>query len=318
MHALKVRFVNLKIQLTAWVAGRGWVSLEWLILTPARQLSHRVIHRAGAACPGPHEDCYTPMSAWQKLVDITRRLRAPDGCPWDRKQTMETLRAHLLEETYEVLEAIDSGSRKKLREELGDLLFQITFLSELASEEGAFDVDGVAKGIVDKLVRRHPHVFGDARVGSAEEALQQWEVLKAAERGQERGSPGVLSGVPRELPALLKACRLTNKASQLGFDWPEARQVVDKFQEELEELRRAQEKGDREALEEEFGDLLFTLANLGRHLALDPEVTLQRANRKFIRRFEHMERGLRESGRRWESQSAADLDELWEKAKREV
>lgn len=258
------------------------------------------------------------MSAWQKLVDITRRLRAPDGCPWDRKQTMETLRAHLLEETYEVLEAIDSGSRKKLREELGDLLFQITFLSELASEEGAFDVDGVAKGIVDKLVRRHPHVFGDARVGSAEEALQQWEVLKAAERGQERGSPGVLSGVPRELPALLKACRLTNKASQLGFDWPEARQVVDKFQEELEELRRAQEKGDREALEEEFGDLLFTLANLGRHLALDPEVTLQRANRKFIRRFEHMERGLRESGRRWESQSAADLDELWEKAKREV
>ena len=258
------------------------------------------------------------MSAWQKLVDITRRLRAPDGCPWDRKQTTETLCAHLLEETYEVLDAIDSGSRQKLQEELGDLMFQITFLSELASEEGAFDVEGVARGIVDKLVRRHPHVFGDARVDSAEEALQQWEVLKAAERGQERGSPGVLSGIPRELPALLKAYRLTDKASQLGFDWPEARQVVHKFEEELEELRRAREKDDRESVEEEFGDLLFTLANLGRHLALDPEVTLQGANRKFIRRFEHMERGLRKSGRKWENQSAADLDELWEKAKREA
>jgi tetrapyrrole methylase family protein/MazG family protein len=231
---------------------------------------------------------------------------------------METLRTHLLEETYEVLEAIDAGRRDKLREELGDLLFQITFLAQLASEERAFDVEEVAGGIVDKLVRRHPHVFGDAEVTSAEEALQQWEVLKASERGQEHGSPGALSGVPRQLPALLKAFRLTNKASQLGFDWTGPHQVMEKLQEELEEFRCASEKGDRQALEEELGDLLFTLANLGRHLALDPEVALQRANQKFIQRFEHLERALRESGRTWETTSAEDLDQLWERAKREV
>lgn len=258
------------------------------------------------------------MDAWKRLVEITRRLRAPDGCPWDRAQSMKTLRTHLVEEAYEVLEAIDSGDRAHLREELGDLLFQILFLAQLASEEGAFDIEGVAEGIADKLVRRHPHVFGDRSVGSADEALQQWEALKDAERRGEEGAPGVLSGVPRHLPALLKAHRLSSKASQFGFDWPGPGPVLDKVEEEVRELRHARSGAGRGEEEEELGDLLFALASLARHLSIDPEAALQRANRKFIGRFECVERKVRERGARWEALTPEDLDRLWEEAKKEV
>jgi MazG family protein len=257
--------------------------------------------------------------AWQKLVEITRRLRAPDGCPWDREQTFESLKTHLLEEAYEVLEAIDSGDRANLREELGDLLFQILFLSQIASEEGSFDIEAVCAGIADKLVRRHPHVFGEGRLQTSGEVLRQWEELKDAERRQEEGSPGALSGVPVHLPALLKAHRLTAKASQFGLDWKGAAEVLDKLDEELEEFLEAhRQAGPAAALEEELGDLLFTLANLGRHLSIDPEAALQRANRKFIGRFEHVERRLREQGKEWGSLSAEDLDRLWREAKAAV
>ena len=257
--------------------------------------------------------------AWQKLVEITRRLRAPDGCPWDREQTFESLKTHLLEEAYEVLEAIDSGDRANLREELGDLLFQILFLSQIASEEGSFDIEAVCAGIADKLVRRHPHVFGEGRLQTSGEVLRQWEELKDAERRQEEGSPGALSGVPVHLPALLKAHRLTAKASQFGLDWKGAAEVLEKLDEELEEFLAAhRQEGAAGALEEELGDLLFTLANLGRHLSIDPEAALQRANRKFIGRFEHVERRLREQGKEWGALSAEDLDRLWREAKAEL
>lgn len=259
----------------------------------------------------------------QRLIEITRRLRAPDGCPWDQAQTFTSLRTHLLEETHEVLEAIDSGDREHLREELGDLLFQILFLAQLASEEKAFDIEAVAAGIADKLERRHPHVFGETRVETAGEALQQWEKLKDAERRGQKGSPGVLSGVPRALPALLKAHRLASKASQFGFDWTGPDQVLEKIEEELAELRRARRgegrgrRPDPAAIEEELGDLFFALASLSRHLSVDPEAALQKANRKFARRFGRVESRLKKEGRSWKSADAAELDRLWEAAKRE-
>jgi MazG family protein len=253
----------------------------------------------------------------QRLIEITRRLRAPDGCPWDQAQTIGSLRPHLLEEAYEVLEAIDSGDRAHLREELGDLLFQILFLAQIASEEKAFDVEEVAAGIADKLERRHPHVFGQVRLGSAGEALQQWEALKDAERRATRGSPGVLSGVPRALPALLKAHRLSAKAGQFGFDWSGPDPVLDKVEEELRELRVARRKADAAGVEEEIGDLLFALASLSRHLSVDPEAALQRANRKFTRRFERVERKLKQEGRSWKSTDASELERLWNAVKRE-
>lgn len=254
------------------------------------------------------------MSSWEKLVGITRRLRAPEGCPWDQAQSMQSLRTHLIEEAYEVLEAIDSGDRGHLREELGDLLFQVLFLAQLASEEKAFDIEDVAAGIADKLVRRHPHVFGDGRVSGAGEALKQWEELKDAERRREEGAPGILSGVPRHLPALLKAHRLSSKAGQFGFDWSGPGQVLDKVEEEVRELRGA--GVDPEQAEEEMGDLLFTLASLARHLSIDPEAALQRANRKFTSRFEHVERRLREAGASWKSAGPEELDRLWREAKK--
>jgi MazG family protein len=257
------------------------------------------------------------MKAWERLVDITRRLRAPGGCPWDREQTLLSLRTHLIEEAYEVLEAIDSGDRNHLREELGDLLFQILFQAQIASEEGAFDLEAVAAGIADKLVARHPHVFGDGRVDSAGEALQQWEALKDAERRGRGDGKGVLSGVPAHLPALLKAHRLAEKAGQFGFDWKDSEEVLIKVDEEMSELLRAR-AGEPGAVEEELGDLLFALASLARHLGVDSEAALQRANRKFTRRFEAVERRLRAQGRSWESMSDGELDALWEEAKKEV
>jgi MazG family protein len=257
------------------------------------------------------------MKAWERLAEITRRLRAPGGCPWDREQTLQSLRTHLIEEAYEVLEAIDSGDRAHLREELGDLLFQILFQAQIASEEGAFDIEAVATGISDKLVARHPHVFGDRRVESSGEALKQWEELKEAERRGRSDGRGILSGVPAHLPALLKAHRLAEKAGQFGFDWKSADEVLLKVEEEMAELRGAR-GGETGAVEEELGDLLFALASLARHLGVDSEAALQRANRKFTRRFESVERRLRDQGRSWESVGSAELDSLWNEAKKKT
>ncbi len=256
------------------------------------------------------------MPSFDDLVALMARLRGPGGCPWDREQTLETLKTYLVEETYEVLDALDSGDAAAHQEELGDLLFQVVFQSQVRREEGAFTVDEVIAGIHDKLVRRHPHVFGDASAATAEEVLDQWERLKAREKeGTDR--PSVLDHVPAQLPALLQALRLTEKAARVGFDWVAETDLLEKAEEEWEELRGALRRGDQQAVSEELGDVLFVLANLARHRGLDPEQALRQANRKFTRRFRHVEDRLGERGRRPDESTLEEMDDLWEEAKRQ-
>ena len=254
------------------------------------------------------------MSEMDRLRGIMQRLRGPGGCPWDHEQTMQSLRAYLVEETYEVLDAIVSGSAEAHREELGDLLLQIVFQAQIAEERGDFDLESVAKGIADKIVRRHPHVFGDDRLDTAEQVLTQWEQIKAHERTR-RSEVSMFSGVPGSLPALLKALRLSSKACRVGFDWPDRNQLLGKVDEEMSELRRAMAAGDRSAIEEEIGDLLFTLANVARVEEIDPEEALQQANRKFMRRFGHVERRLQEEGLQPAPEHRTRMEALWEEAK---
>ncbi|MBI5368537.1 MAG: nucleoside triphosphate pyrophosphohydrolase [Planctomycetes bacterium] len=252
--------------------------------------------------------------AFARLVEVMRRLRAPDGCPWDRQQTHDSLKRYLLEETYEVLEALDEGNPELLREELGDLLFQVVFLSRLSEERGEFTVHDAAAGIAEKLIRRHPWVFGDTRVGNAEEAKATWETLKAKER-QGKKKDSVLDGIPKELPALAKALRLSQKAAKVGFDWPNLDAVLEKLDEEMQEFEEAARSGDREHAREELGDLFFVMANIARKLELDPEDALRLTNETFIRRFKHVERRLREGGKGPEDAGLEEMERLWEEAK---
>jgi len=254
------------------------------------------------------------MSEMDRLRGIMRRLRGPDGCPWDHEQTMESLRTYLVEETYEVLEAIVSGSVEAHREELGDLLLQIVFQAQIAEERGDFDLESVSKGIADKIVRRHPHVFGDDRLETADQVLTQWEQIKAQERSKRR-SGSMFSGVPASLPALLKALRLSSKACRVGFDWPDRDQLLNKVDEELAELREALAGGDQNGIEEEIGDLLFTLVNVARVEEIDPEEALQQANRKFMRRFQYLENRLKEEGLQPSPEHRPRMEALWAEAK---
>ncbi len=253
----------------------------------------------------------------RRLIDLVARLRAPDGCPWDREQGAADLRAYLLEEAHEAAAAIDGGDWGELAGELGDLLFQIAFLVRLAEERGAFDLEKVVAGIEAKMVARHPHVFGGETLADARAVREAWERRKLREPGRE----SLLAGVPPSLPALLAAYRLTQKAAGVGFDWPEAQAVLAKVDEEVAELREALADGKREdareKVTEEIGDLLFTVANLARKLDVDPEAALARANRKFRRRFEQIERRLAEQGRTADEASLAEMDALWDEAKRE-
>jgi tetrapyrrole methylase family protein / MazG family protein len=257
----------------------------------------------------------TPAEAIDRLLAIMERLRAPGGCPWDREQTLATLRPYLLEETYEVLEAIDDGDPREHCEELGDLLLQIVFQAQLANEAGQFAFADVAQAISDKLVSRHPHVFGDAQVKDAEGVLRQWALLKRKEKEAKGKGKSVLEGVPRELPALARAERLTEKASRIGFDWPDASGAREKVAEELGELDAAIASGDRAHVEHELGDLLFAVANLARKLALPPEEALRGAVGRFIERFEHVERGLERAGVPHGTATLEQMDVLWEEAK---
>ena len=256
---------------------------------------------------------------FEDLVAIMDRLREPGGCPWDREQTYGSLRGYLLEECYEVVDALDREEPGSLREELGDLLFQIVFLARLAAEEGAFTASDVVRGIGEKMLRRHPHVFGDARAETTGEVLRRWEEIKREEKEGAKESGGgrsVLSGVPLSLPALLKAQRLSTKAARVGFDWPDDRGVLDKIDEEAGELRRAVELGDPEPIREELGDLLFAAANLGRRLGIDPEEALDRANRKFAARFHEVEAELERRGIPVHDAGLARMDRIWEDVKR--
>jgi len=247
------------------------------------------------------------------LLEIMERLRSPDGCPWDREQTLESLRTYLLEENHEVLEAMGGQDPQALREELGDLLFQIVFQSRIAEEKGWFDFAGVAAGIAEKLVRRHPHVFGGGRLTASRDVVNQWEKLKDAER-RRRGASR-LASVPEGLPALLRALRLSEKAARAGFDWDDSRQVFEKVREEIREWEEATGNADREAASRELGDLLFSLVNVARRMGLDPEAALHSANRRFCGRFGRIEASLAREGRPLEEVDAARLNELWEEAK---
>jgi ATP diphosphatase len=251
------------------------------------------------------------------LVALCARLRAPDGCPWDREQTLDSLKAYIIEEAYEVVDAISSEEADKLAGELGDLLFQIIFAAQVAKERGWFDIVAVCRGIHDKMVHRHPHVFGEVSVSGAADVVRNWEAIKAREKP--RG--GALAGVPAQLPALLKALRITEKAAALGFDWERASDVLAKLEEEVRELQAelAPAAGERSAerVREELGDVLFVMANLARRLGIDPEAALQGANEKFARRFTAMETSAGARGVMLASLTLAELDALWEAAKAE-
>jgi len=244
------------------------------------------------------------------------RLRGEGGCPWDKQQTHATLKPYLVEETYEVLEAIDTGSPEKLREELGDLLLQIVFHAQIAREEGHFDLEGVARAINEKLIRRHPHVFGDRRVKGVDEVLVNWERLKEDEYAEERSS--ALAGVPSALPALMRAQKLQAKAAKVGFDWPDLAGALSKLEEELREFLAvlAEAEPDRGRLMDEFGDLLFALVNVARFLAIDAEEALRQTTEKFCRRFRHIEEAAHTRGRRLTEMELAEMDTFWEEAKK--
>jgi ATP diphosphatase len=248
------------------------------------------------------------------VVEIMHRLRAPGGCPWDREQTFDSIRKHTLEEAYEVLEAVTARNPAALREELGDLLLQVVFYAEMAREETWFSIADVLRELADKLVRRHPHVFGDdaGTARSADEALARWNAAKAAEKPA-AARPSKLSGIAPGLPALAEAHKLGQRAAAAGFDWADARGVEAKLDEEIDELRRARAEGGRQAQEAELGDLLFTLANWARHEGLDPEAALKHANRKFQRRFQAMEAAA--GTPELERLSAAQWETLWQRAK---
>jgi len=248
------------------------------------------------------------------LVEIMTRLRSEGGCPWDREQTLESLRSFLLEETYEVLDALDHGNEADHCEELGDLLLQIVFQSEIRRESGTFDVAAVANAISDKLVRRHPHVFSGVEVQDADEVVRHWDAIKAAEK---RGRTSKLDGVPRALPALARAERLTEKAARVGFDWPDVNGPRAKVDEELAELDEARATNDRERVESELGDVLLALANLARHEGVSAEDALRRATDRFDSRFRSVEAMAAASGRAVETLELRELDELWEQVKSE-
>lgn len=256
-------------------------------------------------------------NAFTRLVDIMARLRSPGGCPWDLEQTHTSIKPYLIEEAYEVAEAIDDEDADELCKELGDLLLQVVFHARIADEAGNFDIDQVVTAINEKMVRRHPHVFGDDNVKDAEHVLDNWALIKAQERKDaKKQDQSELAGVPRALPALLRAHRLGEKAGRAGFDWPDVSGVLDKVEEELAEVRAAIDAGDTVATEAEVGDLLMSVASLARHTGCHAEDALQKANDRFVGRFRHIETKLGERRRDIRETSLDELEELWQDAKR--
>lgn len=250
-----------------------------------------------------------------RLLEIMAQLRNPDGgCPWDLEQDFRTIAPYTVEEAYEVADAIERNDMISLKDELGDLLFQTVFHAQMAREEGLFSFADVVDAISDKMVRRHPHVFADADLRTAEEQTDAWEQQKAAER-KSKGAESLLADVPLGLPALTRAVKLQKRAARVGFDWTEARDVFSKIAEETEELAIAIESGDADKIEDEYGDLLFVLANLSRHLKVDPEAALRRTNEKFRRRFTYIEKSMRDAGRDLGDATLDEMEALWNEAK---
>jgi len=250
-----------------------------------------------------------------RLRDVMKKLRAPDGCPWDREQTIESLRGCLIEETYEVVDAMDSGDRSALCEELGDLLLQVVFQSQIADEEGAFNFDDVAAGITDKLVRRHPHVFGDAQADTPDDVIRNWEKIKKTEKGGDTPR-SLVDGIPKHLPALSKAYLVQKRVAKVGFEWDEISGVVDKLDEELAEVKEAMALKDADAIREELGDLLFSTVNLSRYLGHESEELLNENIVKFMRRFQGLESRLHDEGREPDACSIDELEAVWNDVKK--
>jgi tetrapyrrole methylase family protein/MazG family protein len=257
----------------------------------------------------------------QKLADLVERLRGDNGCPWDRAQTRESLKPMLIEEAYEVLEALDSPNPEDLKEELGDLLFQVVFHAQIASERNEFQLSDIIDRLHDKMVRRHPHVFGDADLKTSEDVLRNWEDIKAAEKGvdspsQPASQKSLLDGIPTNLPALHQAYQMTAKASRVGFDWLRLEDILKKFQEEAAELLEARNTEDNGKVAGEVGDILFVAVNVARFLGIDPETALRRSNAKFNRRFRHVEARVKGQGRSLQNSSLLEMDALWNEAKK--
>ncbi len=249
----------------------------------------------------------------EKLKQLVIRLRSPDGCPWDREQTLEDFRAYLLEEAHETAAAIDTGDRQDLREELGDLIFQVVFVARLAEEEGAFELADAIDAVHAKMIERHPHVFGDHRLDDAAAVLRTWERRKASRRQPEQS---LLAGIPASLPPMTTALRIGQKAAGVGFDWQTAGDVLDKVHEELKEVDEAVAGGERERCQDEIGDLMFTIVNLARHLGIDPDTAMAGANRKFRRRFETVESAFADRAHGLADASFEEMEDAWHQAKR--
>jgi MazG family protein len=262
-------------------------------------------------------------SNFEELVELMRRLRAPDGCPWDREQTYLSLAPYLLEEAFESFDAIQDaaeGKTENLREELGDLLLQIIFHSQIAEESGDFTIEDVCAGITKKMILRHPHVFSDKKFDTASDVLNNWDELKKAEREitkkEEKTKDSILDDVPLAFPALIEANKLTRKAAKVGFDWENAEQIFDKFDEEINELKDAVSKNENKNIEEEIGDLLFVVVNLARKLDVEPETALKKTNRKFRQRFKFIETELNGNGKSLEESNLEEMDALWNETKK--
>ncbi len=252
-----------------------------------------------------------------RLIDIMMRLRGADGCPWDRKQTSSSLKPYVIEEAYEVVEAIDSGDPGKLREELGDLLLQIAFHCQIASEQAEFSFNDVVNAICEKLIRRHPHVFADVEADDAGTVLRNWERIKQREKESDNGTPAsILDEVPAYLPALMQAAKMQDKASRVGFDWQYAEEAAAKVWEEIDEFREALASGRRDRIEDEMGDVLFAMVNVARLLDMDAEEALRRANARFVNRFRYIERWADERGVRLEDMTLGEMDAVWDEAKK--
>ncbi len=249
----------------------------------------------------------------KELVDVIKKLRSPEGCPWDRQQTPQSLIPQLLEEVYELIDAIYEDDKDKIREELGDVLLHIVFQAIFAEEDRKFTIDDVIKEIVEKIIRRHPHVFGNKKINSVEELNITWEKIKAKEKGKE--NRGILDGIPNSLPALMYAYKITKKVQKVGFDWPDLANLFEKLEEEFEEFEEALISKDKKEIEEEFGDVLFMLVNLARKLKINPEEALMKVNKKFEKRFKFIEENLKKENLEFNDVNLEYMDKLWEKAK---
>lgn len=251
----------------------------------------------------------------ERLTALMERLRGPEGCPWDKEQTLESLVPFMIEEAYEVISAIDSGSPADIKEELGDLLFQIVFIAGICNEEGRFGLADVIDGTIEKMVRRHPHVFGDAKADTSDEVLRNWAEIKKEEKKEELKSGGYLSGIPDVMPALLRAHKVSQKAAKVGFDWQDTEEVLTKLDEETAEFKEAIRKKDAEGVEEELGDMLFTIVNVSRFLSVNPEDALRKTIGKFINRFHHIEKRVTDLGGDLATTSTSEMERLWAEAK---